>query len=168
MRVLGIDPGTARMGFGVVQEQDGKFSLIETGCLESRAESTTSERLFSLYGQLRTLFETHRPDALAIEKLFFSRNVSSAMEVGQARGLALLIAAQEGLPVAEYTPNQIKEAVTGSGRAEKIQVQRMVQKLLVLSSIPKPDDAADALAVALCHLARAPLTASIALAEARR
>ncbi len=152
MRILGLDPGTAITGYGVIDLQPGgEVQVVAYGVLRTPARQPMPVRLQRLYHALQELLVLHRPQAAAVEKLFFQRNVTTAMAVGQARGVALLALAQAGLPVAEYTPNEVKEAVTGYGSADKQQVQRMVQTLLHLAERPRPDDAADALAVALCH-----------------
>ena len=153
--VLGIDPGTARMGYGVVRG-DVEYESLDFGCLTTTADQPPEQRLLTLYQGLLALVERHQPQVVAVERLFFSRNVKTALAVGQARGVALLAAASNAVPVAEYTPLEVKQAVTGFGRADKDQVQRMVQALLQLPAPPRPDDAADALAVALCHLHAAP------------
>ena len=153
--VLGIDPGTARMGYGVVRG-DAEYEPLDFGCLTTTADQPPEQRLLILYRGLLALVERHQPQVVAVERLFFSRNVKTALAVGQARGVALLAAASKDVPVAEYTPSEVKQAVTGFGRADKEQVQRMVQALLRLPAPPRPDDAADALAVAVCHLHAAP------------
>jgi len=150
--VLGLDPGTATTGYGLVEAAaDGAMTAIDYGVILTPAKTPLAERLHMLYDRLQGLLERYHPDGAAVEKLFFQKNVTTAMSVGQARGVLLLALAQAGLAVAEYTPNEIKEAVTGYGSAGKAQMQRMVQMLLGLESPPRPDDAADALAVALCH-----------------
>lgn len=151
--VLGIDPGTALCGYGLVKEEkSGRFEAVEWGCLRTESDLPISRRLETIYDGLKAVVDRHRPDVVAVEELFFSRNVTSAMAVGQARGAVLLLAAKAGLPVAEYPPHQVKQAVTGYGRADKPQVQSMVKVILGLKEIPKPDDTADALAVAICCL----------------
>jgi len=150
--VLGLDPGTATTGYGFVRATaDGRFTAIDYGVILTPAKTPLAERLQMLYERLQALLRRYPPDGAAVEKLFFQKNVTTAMSVGQARGVLLLALAQAGLSVAEYTPNEIKESVTGYGSAGKMQVQRMVQMLLGLEAPPRPDDAADALAVALCH-----------------
>ncbi len=152
MLVLGLDPGTATTGYGFVRATpDGRFTAIDYGVILTPAKTPLAERLQMLYERLQVLLRRYPPDGAAVEKLFFQKNVTTAMSVGQARGVLLLALAQAGLSVAEYTPNEIKESVTGYGSAGKMQVQRMVQMLLGLEAPPRPDDAADALAVALCH-----------------
>ena len=153
MLVLGIDPGTATTGYGLVrQAADGSLAAVEFGAILTPAEMPMPDRLASLYEQLQAIILLHRPDSSAVEKLFFQKNVKTALSVGQGRGVVLLALAQSHLPVGEYTPNEIKQAVTGYGSAGKQQMQEMVRLLLGLEQRPKPDDAADALAVAICHL----------------
>jgi len=150
---LGIDPGTATTGYGLVRlEPDGGLVAVSYGIITTPKEASASARLEMLYDQLRTLLKKHKPETAAVEKLFFSRNVTTAIAVGQARGVALLALHQAGLEIFEYTPNEVKQAVAGYGSADKRQVQEMVRTLLLLDSIPKPDDAADALAIAITHL----------------
>jgi len=162
LRILGIDPGTARMGYGIVEDAGAERErAVEYGCLETPPAMRPELRLQALYRSLTELIARYRPDALAGEELFFGRNVTTAIHVGQARGVVLLAAADSGVPVREFTPMQVKMAVTGYGRADKAQVQRMVQALLGLPQIPKPDDAADALAVALAGLHSESLTARL-------
>jgi crossover junction endodeoxyribonuclease RuvC len=153
MKVIGIDPGTAITGFGLVQEEeDGSLKVIDYGAIQTPPGIAMPRRLLSLYERLREILLLHRPESGAVEKLFFQRNVTTAISVGQARGVALLALAQMNLPIMEYTPLEIKQAVAGFGGAGKQQVQQMVRALLQLDDIPRPDDAADALAVAICHL----------------
>lgn len=153
MLVLGIDPGTATTGYGLVlQRQDGTLEQLAHGVILTPANTPMPERLAKLYAELQELILLHRPAEAAVEKLFFQKNVKTALSVGQARGVVLLALAQSGLSIGEYTPNEIKQAVTGYGSAGKSQVQEMVKMLLGLPDRPKPDDAADALAVAICHL----------------
>ncbi len=153
MIVAGIDPGTARTGYGFVRETpDGGLELIACGVIETPANTAAELRLLQLHQELTELLLLHRPEMCAVEKLFFSRNVTTAIAVGQARGVAMLALAQAGLQVAEYTPMEVKQAVAGYGGADKNQVQQMVRALLGLADIPRPDDAADALAIAICHL----------------
>jgi crossover junction endodeoxyribonuclease RuvC len=148
--VLGIDPGTAMTGYGLVERTGSRLRAVDYGCLETPARMALPERLLLIQDGLVDLIETHRPDLVAVERLFFNKNVQTAFAVGQARGVALLTAARYGLPVHEYGPHEVKLAVTGHGRAEKVQVQRMVQVVLGLATLPRPDDAADALAIAIC------------------
>ncbi len=150
MRVLGIDPGTARTGYGIVQRDGSALKLIDFGCLETLSNAPPAERLLSIHRGVLHLIELHRPEVVGVERLFFNRNVQTAFAVGQARGVVLLAAATHALPVLEYGPHEVKVAVTGYGRADKSQVQRMVQTLLGMVELPRPDDAADALAVAIC------------------
>lgn len=151
--VLGIDPGTATTGYGLVKNhQDGTLEAIHFGIIQTPPNLSDSDRLAILHQQLKKILRTDQPESCAVEKLFFQRNVSTAITVGQARGVVLLSIAEAGLGVFEYTPNEVKQAVTGYGSAQKRQVQEMVRTLLGLPDIPRPDDAADALAVAICHL----------------
>ncbi len=153
MLVIGIDPGTATTGYGIVKEEEsGDLSLVDYGAILTPPDRPMAWRLLQLYRSLNELIDLHRPDSGAVEKLFFARNVRTALSVGQARGVALLALAQGEIPVSEYTPLEIKQAVAGYGNAEKLQVQQMVRVLLRLVEMPQPDDAADALAVAICHL----------------
>ena len=150
---LGIDPGTAATGYGLVrQQEDGSLLSEGFGVITTSKDSPAQDRLASLYQELQDLLRQHRPDTAAVEKLFFQRNVSTAIAVGQARGVVLLALAQVGIEVYEYTPNEVKQAVSGYGSAAKRQMQEMVRVLLGLEDIPRPDDAADALAVAITHL----------------
>ena len=151
MVVLGLDPGTATTGFGVVRYEDGKLFPIDVGVLLTTPDMTMPARLLSIYNDVNTLLDKYTPDTVATERLFFDRNVTNALSVGRAIGVMLLAFEQRGLPWAEYTPMQVKQAVTGYGGAEKHQVQAQVTRLLNLAEIPKPDDAADGLAVAICH-----------------
>jgi crossover junction endodeoxyribonuclease RuvC len=153
MLVLGIDPGTATTGFGLVRETErGELEVVDYGTVLTPAGLEAEKRLLMLYERLNEIVLLHRPDSAAVEKLFFRRNVTTAIAVGQARGVALLCLAQHKLPVAEYTPMQVKQAVSGYGGADKQQVQIMVRAILQMDVLPKPDDAADALAIAICHL----------------
>ncbi len=153
MLVIGIDPGTAITGYGLVRERaDDSLEAVAYGVITTPARMPMPERLQRLFHQLQEILLLHRPEGGAVEKLFFQRNVTTAMTVGQARGVVLLALAEAGLAVAEYTPMEIKQAVAGYGGAPKRQVQEMVRALLGLEDIPRPDDAADALAVAICHL----------------
>ncbi len=156
MIVLGIDPGTARTGYGLVAREGSALRVVDYGCFETIADRSAGERLLLIHEALRDLIETHHPEAMGVERLFFNKNVQTAFAVGQARGVVLLAAAEHGLPVYEYGPHEVKLAVTGYGRATKDQVQRMVQLVLSMAELPRPDDAADALAVAVCtaHAAR--------------
>jgi crossover junction endodeoxyribonuclease RuvC len=150
---LGIDPGSATTGYGLVRlAQDGGLEVAAFGVIVTPPHVPDHQRLLMLYGDLKELIALHHPDTCAVEKLFFQRNISTAITVGQARGVALLAIAEAGLEVAEYTPNEVKQAVAGYGSAGKRQIQEMVRTLLGLSDIPRPDDAADALAIAITHL----------------
>ena len=153
MITLGIDPGTAITGYGVVNEEpDGSLKVLDFGVIRTSAELPQAERLVHLYQRLKELILLHHPEMGAVEKLFFERNVRTALHVGQARGVALLAMAQSKLQIGEYTPLEVKQAVAGYGRADKNQVQQMVRTILGLETVPHPDDAADALAVAICHI----------------
>ena len=153
MVVIGIDPGTAITGYGLIEEQNNqKIQLIDSGAIRTDAFLPQEKRLHKLYKSIRQILKTYRPTSGAVEMLFFQKNVRSALSVGQARGIVLLALAQENINVYEYNPLDVKVAVTGYGGAEKGQVQRMVQTILELPQIPEPDDVADAIAVALCHL----------------
>ena len=150
--ILGIDPGTATTGYGFIREsRDGSLEAVDYGVILTPAEESMEKRLLMLYQQLSDKILFHHPQSGAVEKLFFQRNVTTAISVGQARGVILLTLAQAQIPTAEYTPNEIKQAVSGYGAADKKQMQMMVKTLLNLEKIPKPDDAADALGVAICH-----------------
>lgn len=153
VRILGLDPGTASVGYGVIEEHDGSTSVLGYGVIATKPkDGSTARRLQIIYEGLDLLLAEYQPDAAAVEELFFGRNITTAVKVGQARGVLLLALANAGIPVAEYSPPKIKEAVSGYGNASKQQVQYMVQNLLDLEELPKPDDAADGLAVALTHL----------------
>jgi len=157
MLILGIDPGTAIVGYGLVRvAAGGRLEAPACGCIRTPAGEKTYRRLALIYQRLQDLIKEHRPDIMAIEELFFNKNSRTALAVGQARGVALLAAAHAGLAVVEYTPLEVKQTVTGFGRAPKDQVQRMVQAQLKLAARPEPDDVADALAVAICHASFAP------------
>ena len=149
MIVLGIDPGTAALGYGIVEARSGRVRMVDAGCLTTKPDVSLPTRLLAIHSLLDELIALHRPDLLAVERLFFSRNVQTALAVGQARGVVLLAAAQAEVPVREATPNEIKVAVTGYGSADKEQVGRMVAVCLGLKDPPRPDDTADALAVAI-------------------
>jgi crossover junction endodeoxyribonuclease RuvC len=159
--VLGIDPGTANTGFGVVVSRGPKLGALDGGTIETAAGVALERRLVRIHARVVELIEEHEPQAVAIEELYFGQNARSALAVGQARGAVLLAAGQAGVPCFSYTPQQIKQAVCGSGAAAKDQVQRMVGALLGLPEIPRPDHAADALAVAICHSNGAPLRAAV-------
>jgi len=149
--VLGIDPGTATTGYGLIIENEIGLEVVEYGIISTPADMSMEKRLQIIYNKLLELIDLYHPESCAVEKLFFQRNVTTAISVGQARGVILLALAERNVRFAEYTPLQVKQAVTGYGAANKKQVQMMVQALLTLSDIPKPDDAADALAIAICH-----------------
>ncbi|NMB02893.1 MAG: crossover junction endodeoxyribonuclease RuvC [Firmicutes bacterium] len=151
MIVLGIDPGTAITGYGVVRVENNKHTVLGYGAIRTPAKQITSLRLETIYAELTKLINEFNPDCLAVEELFFNKNVSTALAVGQARGVSILAGSHAGLPVFEYTPLQVKTAVTGYGRATKDQVAYMVRMLLGLQEVPKPDDVTDALAICLCH-----------------
>lgn len=153
MLTLGIDPGTALLGFGVVESGD-ESRVVDYGAIATRPESAMPDRLNELFERVTALLGDYRPDVLAVEQLFFARNVTTAIAVGQARGVVLLAAARAGVPVVEYSPSEVKHAVVGYGKAGKTQMQEMVRIILGLDHVPQPDDAADALAVALCHAQR--------------
>jgi crossover junction endodeoxyribonuclease RuvC len=148
--ILGIDPGTAALGYGIVEQTGGRLREIDHGCLTTSPDLPLGERLLAIHGLVSDLIGLHEPAIVAVERLFFSRNAQTAMAVGHARGVVLLAAAEHGRPVREATPNEVKSAVAGYGAADKEQVQRMVQIVLGMASLPTPDDAADALAVAVC------------------
>jgi crossover junction endodeoxyribonuclease RuvC len=153
MLAIGIDPGTAITGYGFVQEnEDGSLVVVDYGAILTTPDVLMPERLLELYNRLREQLLLHHPQCGAVEKLFFPRNVRTALAVGQARGVVFLALAECGIPVAEYTPLEVKQAVAGYGGADKNQVQQMVRAILDLPDIPRPDDVADALAIAICHL----------------
>ncbi len=153
MVVVGIDPGTATTGYGFIrQSEQGELQAVDYGVIETPAGMPLEQRLLMLYRELKRLLLLHHPTSGAVEKLFFQKNVTTAIAVGQGRGVVMLALAEEGLGVAEYTPMEVKQAITGYGGADKHQIQEMVRALLNLPAIPHPDDAADALAVAICHL----------------
>ena len=160
MVTLGIDPGTANTGYGVVARSGGRLVALDGGVIKASGELGT--RLCAIHERVTALIAEHRPAAVAVEDIYFGVNARSAFAVGQARGVVLLAAGQAGLDCASYTPQQVKTSVCGSGRADKLQVQRMVQTLLSLSELPRPDHAADALAVAICHASAAPLRSAMA------
>jgi crossover junction endodeoxyribonuclease RuvC len=166
--IFGIDPGSDRTGYGCVRTDGSRHHLIACGAIKTKTSSTFPEKLLVIHSRLATLLAECRPDAVAIENLFFATNVRSALKLGHARGVAMLAAVEAGVEVVEYTPAEIKRAVVGYGRAEKTQVQQMVKLLLGLAAVPSPHDAADALAVAICHMhAQAPARVSEAMAAAR-
>lgn len=151
MVILGIDPGTAITGYGLIAKEGNHLKRIAFGAILTVPETPTALRLQQISREIQAIIERYRPDVMAVEQLFFNKNVRTALTVGQARGVVLLAGAEAGLEIIEYTPLQVKMAVVGYGRAEKRQIQEMVRILLCLSEIPKPDDAADALAIAICH-----------------
>lgn len=151
MRILGIDPGFALMGYGIIDMQGNKFTPVEYGSLATPAGMEMPQRIKLLYDGMTDLIQRYKPQAASIEELFFNRNVTTAIYVAQARGVAILACANAGIPVYEYTPMQIKQALVGYGKAEKKQMQQMTKLLLGLKEVPKPDDTADALAAAICH-----------------
>jgi crossover junction endodeoxyribonuclease RuvC len=166
MIVLGIDPGLASTGYGVVARRGGRLAALDGGVIETAAGVARELRLADIHAEVEQLITTHEPDAVALEELYFGQNVRTAFAVGHARGVVMLAAGQRGLPCTGYTPQQVKGAVCGNGRASKEQVGRMVQALLALEQEPRPDHAADALAVAICHANCAPLAAALARVEA--
>jgi len=151
MIILGIDPGIAIVGYGIVEYIGNHFRVIDYGSIQTPAGMPLVERLKNIYSELRLIIYKHSPECMAIEELFFNTNTKTAIAVAQARGVLLLGAVNEGMQIAEYTPLQVKQAVTGYGRADKQQVQQMTKALLGLDKVPKPDDTADALAIAICH-----------------
>ncbi len=151
MRILGIDPGIAIVGFGVVDKNGNRYSTVEYGAITTPAHTPLENRLKTIYDEMTLLFANFRPDAMSVEELFFNSNAKTAIAVGQARGVIILSAVENGVPIYEYTPLQVKQALTGYGRASKMQIQQMMRTMLGLSEIPKPDDVADALAIAVCH-----------------
>ena len=161
MLVLGIDPGTAITGYGLVREDDEGLALVECGVITTPAGQPLPQRLQTIYHGLAAIIGQYQPDQVAVEELFFSRNVRTALSVGQARGVVLLAAAEAGLPLHEYKRLEVKQTVAGYGGADKLQVQEMVRMLLHLEQVPEPDDAADAVAVAVCHVHSARMRALI-------
>jgi len=151
LRILGIDPGLATIGYALLDKETNHFEVLEYGVIKTSADKDDIERLEIIHRNIEALIKEFEPEQMAVEELFFNKNVKTAISVGQARGVILLAGSQAGLKVAEYTPLQIKQAVVGYGRADKMQVQQMVKSLLNLSEIPRPDDAADALAISICH-----------------
>jgi crossover junction endodeoxyribonuclease RuvC len=152
MKIIGIDPGTGILGFGVIEVNGTKLKLVEAGVIRTPANTPHDERLEEIFDGLTEIIKTTKPDAFSIEKLFFTKNVTTAMSVAEARGVAILVARKAGLPIAEYTPPEIKQTLTGYGKADKKQVQEMVRIQLGLKEVPKPDDCADALAAAITHV----------------
>ncbi len=164
MIVLGIDPGLANTGYGVVARRRGRMAALDGGVIETRAGVPIERRLADVYAGVDALLQEHSPDAVALEELYFGQNVRTAFAVGHARGVVMLAAGRHGLPCTSYTPQKVKSSVCGHGRAGKEQVARMVQALLDLPELPTPDHAADALAVAMCHVNCAPLAGALAVA----
>ena len=159
MCVLGIDPGTANTGYGVVARRGGRLVALDGGCIETSPRQAPERRLAAIYARVDALLDEHEPEAVALEDLYFGTNAGSALAVGHARGVVMLAAGRRAIPCSGYTPQQVKAAVCGSGRADKAQVQTMVQVLLSLPEPPRPDHAADALAVAICHVNQVALAA---------
>lgn len=151
MRILGIDPGYAIVGYGVVDHNNFSFQTISYGAVTTSADEPFPDRLISIYNDITHLIKKYKPDCMAIERLYFNTNTTTAIDVAQARGVIVLAAAQNGLKIGEYTPLQVKQSITGYGRAEKHQVMEMIKSILKLEEVPKPDDTADALALAVCH-----------------
>jgi crossover junction endodeoxyribonuclease RuvC len=151
MRILGIDPGTGILGFGVIEQEKGRSKMIDAGVIRTPVHQPLAERLVTIYNELAQLMDMYELHAMSVEKLFFARNVTTAISVSHARGVVLLLGQQRQIPTFEYTPLQIKQAITGYGKADKKQIQEMVRILLGLTEVPKPDDCADALAAALTH-----------------
>ena len=151
MRIIGIDPGTGILGFGIIEITKGKAQLVDAGVIRTPVKEDDAVRLLTIYEELTQIIADTKPEEMSVEKLFFSQNVTTAMTVSQARGIVLLCGMQAGLKIAEYTPQQIKQAVTGYGKADKKQIQEMVRMILQLQEVPKPDDCADALAAAITH-----------------
>lgn len=151
MRILGIDPGYAIVGYGVVDYAKNRFATVGYGAVTTKAKTPFEMRLADIYNDILSIIDKYNPDELAIEKLYFNTNTTTAIDVAQARGVIVLAAHQKGLKISEYTPLQVKQAVTGYGRAEKHQVMEMIKSILSLKAVPKPDDTADALALAICH-----------------
>ncbi|MCX6054545.1 MAG: crossover junction endodeoxyribonuclease RuvC [Chloroflexi bacterium] len=153
MLVLGVDPGTETTGYGIVKEDEkGLLHAIDYGVIKTKKSDSTEKRLQQIFSKISTIIDLHRPTEGAVEKLFFQKNVTNALAVGQARGVILLALVNSGIKIGEYSPQEVKMSVTGYGAAEKKQIQIMVQKILNLNTLPEPDDAADALAIAICHI----------------
>jgi len=165
MRILGIDPGTVTMGYGVIESRNDEISLVDYGALSSPSRSSIGERLSYLYGELLKIISRCQPDAVAVEQPFMAKNVKSALAVGRAQAVAILAAANKGIPTYEYTPAQVKQRVANYGASSKEQIQEMVRLQLGLPQVPQPNDAADALAVAICHLREAHLDSLLARGE---
>ena len=162
MIAIGFDPGTARLGWGVIESEPDPRP-IDYGVIVTESDLPMASRLLAIHGAVAELIDRHQPSSIAVELLFFARNVTTAMTVGQARGVILLAAAQRGITVAEYAPSEVKQAVVGYGKADKRQIQEMVRIMLGLDELPRPDDAADALAVAICHVQVAPFRARVGI-----
>jgi crossover junction endodeoxyribonuclease RuvC len=158
MRVIGIDPGTGILGFGIIEIVGHSTSLVDAGVIRTPVKEDDAIRLETIFDELTDIIANNKPDVMSVEKLFFAQNVTTAMTVAQARGVVLLCGRQAGLPIFEYTPLQIKQSITGYGRADKKQIQEMVRVMLKLQEVPKPDDCADALAAALTHAASASMS----------
>ena len=152
MRILGIDPGTGICGFGVIDVKRGKPELVDAGVITTPPHTPLPERLEDIYNSLHEIIKLNKPDVVSVEKLFFMQNITTGISVAEARGVCILVAKQEELPIFEYSPNEIKKTMTGYGHADKKQMQEMVKMYLKLDKAPKPDDAADALAAAICHM----------------
>jgi crossover junction endodeoxyribonuclease RuvC len=159
MRILGIDPGTITTGYGVIDNANDVVTVVDYGAINAPARSTIGERLSFIYNHLLEIIARHRPDVVAVEQPFISKNVKSALAIGRAQAIAILAAAGNGIPICEYTPAQVKQQVSNYGAGSKQQIQEMVKLQLGLPGIPQPDDAADALAVALCHISQTRLSA---------
>lgn len=151
MRILGIDPGIAIVGYGIVDKEGNRYKTVAYDAVTTRAHTPLEERLEKVYNGVNEIIKNYKPDVMSIEELFFNNNAKTALTVGQARGVIILAAVKNGVPVYEYTPLQVKQALTGYGRAGKTQIQQMMKSMLGLTEIPKPDDVADALAIAVCH-----------------
>lgn len=151
MRILGIDPGFAITGYSIIDYQENKFRLIDSGAVTTKAGTSFPLRLTKIYDDLSMIIDEYKPDAISVEELFFNNNAKTAINVAQARGVVLIVGCKKGVPTFEYTPLQIKQAVTGYGRADKLQVQRMVKTILNVESLPKLDDTTDSMAAAICH-----------------
>lgn len=152
MIIIGIDPGLAIVGFGILKKEKDRIIPVSYGCFRTSPEKKNPQRLLEIYDELNLLFDKYAPSEVAVEKLFFTNNITSAMGVSEARGVIFLAAQQRNIPVIEYTPKQVKQAVTGTGTADKKQMQDMIKRILGLEDIPRPDDAADGLSIALCHI----------------
>jgi len=168
MRVLGIDPGSETLGWGIVEGSGLRYSLVDFGTVRSNARQAFSKRLLKVYSGVEEIVDKHSPDVMAVEEAFYAVNVGVALKLGQVRGTMLLLAEQRGLEIAEYSPRLIKQTVVGYGAAEKHQVQEMVKVLLRMKTVPTPHDAADALAIAICHFHHSGTQNKIRIAEGRR